>query len=114
MPYRLTVASQPSPENPLLLLTQYRPSWLTSQLVWMCCLPGNVCATCSSRLSHILEAEKVGMGTWSHHCATGALGALPAAPLCSCTLPPQSSLSPFYKPLPRAAVWSSEFSLLCP
>lgn len=36
----LTVASQPSPAVPLLVLRQSRPSGLTSQQVWMCCLAG--------------------------------------------------------------------------
>uniref|UniRef100_A0A8C5NSM5 Uncharacterized protein n=1 Tax=Junco hyemalis TaxID=40217 RepID=A0A8C5NSM5_JUNHY len=60
LPGALTVASAPWPPEPLLLLRQYRPSGLTSQHVWMCCLAGNVWATCSSRLSHTLQGTAEG------------------------------------------------------
>lgn len=97
----LTVASAPWPAEPLLLLRQYRPSWLTSQHVWMCCLAGNVCATCSSRLSHTLQGTTEPKGTLRHHHHHGfplCPPTHPAVPTCSALAAPKLSLHPCIHP----------------
>lgn len=87
----LTVASAPCPAQPLLQLRQYRPSWLTSQHVWMCCLAGNVCATCSSRLSQILQGTAQGKDTLRHHHHHGFPLCPPKHPGCAHVLCPGCS-----------------------
>lgn len=117
----LTVASAPWPAEPLLLLRQYRPSWLTSQHVWMCCLAGNVCATCSSRLSHTLQGTTEPKGTLRHHhhhgfplCPPTHL-AVPtcSAPGCSQTLP-ACSHSSMLDHSPSFCLTNSPFHLQSP